>query len=103
MHPCHSRKEFEFGDFLSYHTDSKERSFLSLLALFVPLMLTVRPMKMLMYRLTMPLGLIGMSTMRSCPITKGMLLGGECSGDTMDWAGAMRDDWSQSLVSLLVS
>ncbi len=40
----------------------------------------------------MPLGLIGMSTMRSCLITKGMLLGRDFPGDTMDWAGAMRDD-----------
>jgi hypothetical protein len=76
-------------------------AFLSLVGLSVPLMLTIRPMKSLIQRWTMPLGLIRLSTMRSHPILKGMLSVRNYHGGAMDLAGGKRNDGSQLLLPMI--
>ena len=51
---------------------------------------TVSPMKLLMYTPMMLLVLTGMSTMRSCPILKGMSSGRTSLGGTWAWAAAAK-------------
>ncbi len=60
------------------------------IALSVSSRSTVSPMKSTMYTLTMPLALIGISTMRSRPIPNGMLSGSSSFGGMWACAAALK-------------